>query len=300
MERVKLGIAVVYLVAENDQLILELHLRQIKQNTKVPYQIYASVNRLLPLYQNYLAKQPEVKICKIPDTKLRRNKEHTYYLQSLVEAAIADGCTHVVTLHVDSFPVRADWVETLVDSVSAKCPLATIAQKGYLIQYTAGLFFLSDFYLKYQPRLLLTKAEKRSKINRCFLAECTHQPHDSGVGFIFKAYANGLSWIALDIGNHIDPEGDGSVSHDFGKIHGDLIFHLTGAIRFSNLGSMKKSTRLNFLDKDFIKPFMPKWLKRHFHKSNIMRVNQSIYPEVRKQFLADPDRYIEKIRSWNP
>jgi len=302
MNKIKLGIAVVYLITKENQQLLELHLSQIKRCTSVPYTIYASTNRLLPDFQAYLAKQPEVKICNCLDTQLREADEHAYYLKYLVETAISDDCTHVVTLHVDSFPVRTDWVETLVGLISTDRPLATIAKNGFLIQYSACLFFRSDFYLKYRPPFLLSKAEKRTKIYRRFLAECPHQPVDSGVGFIFTAYIQRLNWIALDKGDYGDPERNimGVISQKLGLIHGDLIFHLEGAFRYSENGTKSPSKRiaqLLIVVKELFKPVVPKWLKRCLEPLYKKLVIRPVYNEVRQQLLKDPERFIKRLRT---
>ena len=59
----KLGIAVVYMVSERNERLLDLQLTQIDEKTEVPYKIYAAVNDLLPQFRDKLEKNPNVKIC---------------------------------------------------------------------------------------------------------------------------------------------------------------------------------------------------------------------------------------------
>ena len=57
----KLGIGVVHILNEASEPLLDLHLRQIKQYTTVPYTIYANVNRLEPKYRQRLERQPRIR-----------------------------------------------------------------------------------------------------------------------------------------------------------------------------------------------------------------------------------------------
>src|SRR5262245_41559932 len=117
----RLGIVVVYLVQPDDGPLLDLHLRQIDRCQTVPFVLEARVQRLAPVFRPRLEAQRFVKVCQVPPTELRWGAEHAYYLDRLVEAAISDGATHVVTLHVDSFPIRTGWVEELLQRVTGAC-----------------------------------------------------------------------------------------------------------------------------------------------------------------------------------
>jgi hypothetical protein len=52
----KLGIIVVYMLKEENEPILNFHLKSIERYTSVPYTIYGSVNRLLPAFRYQLEK----------------------------------------------------------------------------------------------------------------------------------------------------------------------------------------------------------------------------------------------------
>lgn len=215
----KLGIVVVYLVSEENEKLLDLHLKQIERYTKVPYTIYGSANRLLPQFLHKLQQHPKVKMCECPTTDLRGAEEHCFYLEHLVKEAIEDGVSHIVTLHVDSFPIRSGWVEELANKLSNSCMLATVTFGAY----TACLFFHRGFYLKHHPTFLLSETERFSEKYMQFLEEFEHILH-SGIGYCFKAYSEGFTCYLLRRTNKSNTR-----YGFFSNIYDDIIFHLGGA-----------------------------------------------------------------------
>lgn len=213
----KLGILAVYMVREEHEKLLELHLSRIEQHTTVPYTIYGSANRLLPQYRQRLKQHPKVRLHELPATDLRGPEEHSYYLERLVRLAIEDGASHIVTLHVDSFPIRDGWVEALIGKLSASCVFSTIAGIN-----TACLVFHRDFYVKYRPTFLLSEEEQKSAKYKKYFQEVAPIRH-SGIGYGFKAYQEGLSWYYMRKSSRY-AELDGPAIYD------DLIFHLRGAV----------------------------------------------------------------------
>ncbi len=296
----KLGIVVIYLVSEENGPLLDLHLRQIAKNTSVPYTIYASVNRLQPRFRSILEKHHHIKICECPTTELRGRDEHSYYMEILVRAAVEDGVSHIAIFHVDSFPVSKSWFEELSGQLSDKCVLATAARKECLARYTTCLFFHRDFYIKHRPVFLLSDEELASSKYRRFGREVPHIK-DSGFGYVFKAYAEGLSWRPLF----------GNGQPGAGCIHGDLVFHLEGATIHKRLPE-QKGLRLDMRNIPFliiIKQVMKKIIPNRFlhNRKNrigkyLLGLNSSLiysplYSQAITELLKDPETYLKRLRA---
>jgi hypothetical protein len=166
-----------------------------------------------------MEQHPRVKICECPTVDLPASEDHAYYLEHLIQMAIEDGSTHMASFHMDSFPIRSDWAETLAGKLSESCVFATASYGAY----TACLFFQPDFYLKYRPAFLLSEDERSSAKYKLFRREVEHIPH-AGVGYLFKAYSEGLSWYPLAESNK------GKARYGYlCSIYDDLVFHL-GAV----------------------------------------------------------------------
>lgn len=305
----KLGILVVYLVEEKNKKLLDLHLRQIEEHTRVPYRIYASTNRLSPDFRPRLEQHPHVQICKCPTTTLRGSEENSFYLEHLVKMAIKDNATHLVTLHVDSFPVRSGWAQELAKKLSEKCVLAAIMRKEDNDQkpHPACLFFHRDFYLAYHPTFRLSKKELSSAEYRHYLQIYEHIA-DSGVGYGFKVYSQGLTWYPLLKSNRNE------CHYLFANIYGDAVFHLGFANQKYKLShqdtlhinSGKTKNPLNLLlfigsallpsmFKERVMSLVPRRLMGAYRYAS--DANQIPYEAARKQLLEKPDSYLKYLRT---
>lgn len=306
----KLGIVVVYFVKEENEELLDLHLSQIERHTDVPYTIYGSVKRLLPRFREKVERQPKMKICDIPETPLRGDDEQTFYLEHLVKEAIQDGSSHIVTLHVDSFPIRSGWAEALAGKLSESCVFAT----PYYGNYTACLFFQRDFHLKYRPAFRLSEVELSSPEYRVFCKKLKHIPH-CGIGYFFKAYSEGLSWYPLAESN----KGNAKFVL-ISSIYDDLIFHLNAAA-FSENEPIQTTSFIPVRKwgwKHFWLPILRILLltrtqqkllgvKRFIIPRHLMSMGwkhlgfpmfyQPIYWHERKQLLENPESYLNYLRT---
>lgn len=293
----KLGIVVVYIFGEESAPLLDLHLRCIERYTSVPYVIYSSVNRLEARFRDTLAQHPMVRICECPDTPLRDRKEHSYYLDHLVRFAIEDGVSHVVTLHLDSFPVRSGWAEELAGRLSSSCVLATINRIN-----TACLFFQRDFYVRYRPSFLLSPDETETREYRKYIAECDPCEH-SGIGYAFMAYQEGKSWHYLRDTTVIN-------YHFAGRIYDDIIFHLGGAVRigepYAQASGLLQSPNLGRFMRGAVavaRSLTPRpvrsFLIKHFGSSIERVVDQpqfALQAQQIQRFREDPETYLRLLR----
>lgn len=220
----KLAIAVVYLAVDRlDERLLDVHLNQIEKNTPEPYLLYAAANRLTEGPRQALARHPHVKVLDLPATGLRNSRENAFYLELLVKTAIEEGATHVCTMHMDSFPVRPGWATKLAGQLKGDCVLAGMERDPLrdMKPLTAFLLFTREFYREYRPTFRLP-AEVLGTPEYQRYAQSHPHILDSGIGYGFTVFREGLSWYRLARTDR-GPEGWG-----FG-IFGDLIFHLGGA-----------------------------------------------------------------------
>ncbi|MGA9761664.1 MAG: hypothetical protein WBQ14_04505 [Gaiellaceae bacterium] len=295
----KLGIAVVYLVRDENFELLDLHLRKIRTMTGVPYTIYAGVTRPAPRLAARLEAEPRLEIVPLPATELSGSGEHAFYLERLIAHAARDGATHLVTMHVDSFPVRPDWAETIGARLSGDVVLATLSSGGVLTGYSACLFFGRDFWVDCRPKLLLSAADRKTAEYGRFAREHPHHDEDTGAGYVFRAYASGRRFAPLE------RLGSGAGSEQFGGIHGDLVFHLAGAFRYEALGVEERTavsrsrSRTLIAVKNRVRRWVPRALRRRARKLSLPLINsweRPLYDQARSELLDDPERYFERLR----
>ena len=89
---------------------------------------------------------------------------------------------------------------------------------------TEFMIFTREFYVAHRPTFRLTENEMASSEYQRYLASCPHR-HDSGVGYGFKVWSQGLSWFPLKLVDR-DREPDST-----GALYENLIFHLDGTVR---------------------------------------------------------------------
>lgn len=298
---IKLGILVVYLVSENREKLLDLHLDRIERHTSVPYTIYGSAARLPPAYRRRLDARPNVKLHDFPATSLRGSEEHSNYLDQLVRAAIDDGASHVATLHVDSFPVRDGWVEALAGRLSDSCVFATTEHIS-----TACLLFHRSFYLQYRPTFLPSEQEQAAPAFREYVRGCAPNRH-SGIGYGFSAWRHGLTWYEMATSSRSAP-GIGAAVYD------DTVFHLAGAVRLAARASRTIPAPIRTLGRERFESALAVWralvpraIRMRF-RSLFKRPFESLITDSRagwqaeamaadsERLLADPDSFIDHLR----
>lgn len=293
----RLGIAVVYLVHEEDEKLLDIHLEQIEKYTRIPYNIYAAANRLVPRFKEKLERSQKLEICRCPETRLRFTEEHAFYLEHLIERAARDNVTHIVTLHVDSFPVKQGWAEDLASKLDDSYAFAAVMRHDLYDPkpVTACLFFPRDFYIRYKPRLLLTKEDLASKAYQKYPAMLKRYP-DSGIGYGFKAFSLGLSWYPLKRSNRRN-------DHPFfAGVFGDVIFHLGGAVRVEKTHPELLFSSARLKRKEKYKKYLPETIKERLRGALPPRFflrerasHKIAFDGIKQTLYEDPDHYIQYL-----
>ncbi len=304
----KLGIVVVYLVKQEDERLLDLHLDYIDKYTGVPYTIYGSVNRLLPQFRRKLEAKPRIKTFELDppsEEKLQKSAydphsvEHVHFLDQLMQHALDDGVSHIAIMHVDSFPIRSGWVEEITSKLSKTCLLAAVLRDTYYDRkpMTAFILFHRDFYFQYKPTLLLPDDERTSPEYEKYKQEYPHI-RDAGLGYGYRIYLEDLSWHPLERSNR------GEDHYIIGSIYGDLIFHMGAASREKKFALGAHLTLFGRIRRHMSKLIPRRWInqvvqltarnKIVFHD---IQKNVNAYDRVKAKLLADPDAYLYYLRT---
>ena len=296
----KLGIVVCYLVNEDNEKLLDIHLQKIKENTTSPFTVYAGTNMLLPQFVKKLRQYDFIKLCACnnyegPDEKSRGVKEHSHYLEQLIKVAIDEGVSHIVIMHPDSFPLKVGWEEYLENKLSKSHTLVSIFP-----QMSACTFFNRDFYLKYQPRLLPSNKEEAS-ISWTNFQKANQATNlvEGGMGYGYKTYLESLGWYRLKRSNK------GEYNSHIGSIFDDVIFHLGSASEYKNR-SMSGYGKFKLYR--YFRKVIAKILSNSIKKKiqNILsykvlypevKINKDAFMRSREKLINDPEGYLKFLRN---
>ena len=296
----KLGVIVVYLVNEDNDKLLDIHLKKIKVNTTSPFTIYAGTNMLLPQFVDKLKQYNFVKLCDCnnyegPDEEGRGAKEHSHYLEQLIKTAIDDGVSHIAIMHPDSFPIKVGWEKYLENKLSKLYSLVSIFP-----QMSACTFFNRDFYIKYQPRLLPSTIEE-SQISWTNFQKANQATNlvEGGMGYGYKTYLENLGWYKLKRTNR------GEYNCHLGSVFDDVIFHLGSASEYKNrpMSGYGKFKLYRYIRR-LVAKTLPNTIKK---KIQTILSKKVLYPEVeinrsdflksRNKLINDPEGYLYFLRS---
>jgi hypothetical protein len=299
----KLAIVAVYMPSEEHETLLDIHLDRIGRHTSVPYTIHGGVHPLRPRPGPTL-KRHGACVHYLPLTDLHGIEEHSFYLEYLVQAALGDGATHIVTLHADSFPVHDGWVEALLGTLTGPRAFATIERIS-----TACLLFPREFHLTHRPRFVLSAEAMATAAYSAYLHDTAPMVH-SGTGYGLAAYRAGLGWHSMrpTAATKHYPDGPG--------IFDDLVFHLHGAVRLSKhtptaagpgaLGGRANRClawlvgALRWSTPERARRLVRARLKRPGHwwvDQPVMRFLGAEMASAVRRLLADPEGYIEWVRA---
>lgn len=305
----KLGLAVVYLVKEDSEPLLRIHLERIRRHTSVPWVIHGTALRLPESFRHHL-ESPDLRLHTItPPTEVLAHVEHSFLLTELLDRADDDGCTHLCTLHVDSFPLMDGWAEAMAGRLTAQAPVVAVMeeQEGDTMARPnlCGMMTSAEFWRAARPHFLPSPQLEASEAWRAFMQRHGQHVTHSGVGLGYELEQAGLTWTPLRRTNS-------RTRHPvLAGIYGNLLFHLGAATRTKNFMSDTSPTpepafmRFRRRLAGRVRPWVPRWLRRrarpllplaHLYDQRPQRRNEEIFQTIRTELFADPDAFIAAAR----
>lgn len=309
-----LAIVAVYMVKPENDWLLDLHLTQIARCTETPYTIYGAPNGLSAELHARLAARPEIKLLDIPPIEGSGTAQHSFFLDRLVAAAVADGAEHVAVFHVDSFPIQPGWDRRLMVELSDDRPLAAVqqAETKDFKPNASGMIFRGDFYRRHTPSFLLDPVLRTEPTYAAYQEQEPHFP-DTGTGYGYTLFCRGLSWRPLLRSNRVN------VHYVFGGIYGDLIFHLGAAARAPGVTPTPEQTgaRRRIETQRRLRAWvhwMPRGLRgfaRGVYRRLVVRsvedvearrqrhlaANHAAQMDVRAALMANPEQFLRYLRT---
>lgn len=300
----KLGILVVYFLADERIPVLDLHLRALESRTTGDFCIHAVAPRVSGQVRAVLAAHPKVRLHDIEPTSSVGSKEHSYYLDRLCELALADGAQRLCTMDVDAFPVVNGWNERLESSLGGQLPLAAVFRQendDTALPHPCCCYFTREFHQAFRPTFLPDGDAGQDAAYEQFLRQ-TGQKADSGIGLGLVLWQHQLPWHKLLRSNKVNDH------YLLAGIYGDLVFHL-GAMSWTDRDFRKDrnaSLPLRLLDAlaqllrrlgIFRGAVAVGWRQANYVASRplVERTNQT-FQRILDQLSLDADAYIDRLR----
>jgi hypothetical protein len=196
-----LGICVVYLVSEVEGYdLLTLSLEQINRHTLEPYRVYGCCPnndaKTLELMHRH-----NVEILPAPERHADISQEHSRALDLLTDKAVKDGCTHVATFDMDSWPVFTGWDRMYANAIGdVNFPLVSIVRTEMSDNFPFAAFtmFGRDFWCAGGSSF---STKQRAQFDE-IAADLSSRPGETGSGILAHLHRNQQSFLRLERSNH--------------------------------------------------------------------------------------------------
>ena len=218
-----LGICVVYLVTEADgYALLDHSVHQIKRLTRGPFRIYGCCpngddETIRRMTRNGIIHQD------IPERRPHISEEHSNLLDMLVDRAIRDDCTHVVTFDMDSWPICDGWDELYCGILDDRFPLAAMMRTELYDNFPFAAFICMrrDFW-EVGSSSFSTQLRARFKPDAAGLSR---RPRETGSGILAQLFRDSQSFLRLERSNRWN------VHPLIAGLYDNTIFHLGAGSR---------------------------------------------------------------------
>lgn len=214
-----LGICIVFLLADEwGEFLARTVVTQIERTTLGPYRIYGLALRSSESQIEYL-EQLNVNFLSVPQPQSAQrsgSKEHSFLLDQLVAQALREGCDHVVTFDMDSWPVMVGWDKTYSAILSTRTPVAAIVRTELTDNFPFAAFTMFPSWF-WKDGLSSFASENDNSLSR--------RPGETGSGILDQLAQENLCFFRLERTNRWNP-------HPLiAGIYDDAFFHLGAGSR---------------------------------------------------------------------
>ena len=287
----KLGICCVYFYGEDGSWLLPLQLRFIAETLcGYAYTIYAAANRLSPELREILRSTPNVKIVELPHIAERANSEHAIYLDKLLKIAHDDGCSHLVALDSDSFPIATEWPSLLLAKMGDRMRFSAAlrAENGdTVLPHPCAYFMTRQFYADHRPSLLPAPSVTQSPRFQEFLQR-NKQRSDTGIGYGYTLWDSQEQWLPLLRSNRHNPH------FLMAGIYGDVFFHLGSSSRRPAF-HMDYQTRLSLRLAGRLRSAPLVWRISELITEIYLKKNQKLFQKITIELKDNPYGFLAKL-----
>lgn len=219
-----LGICVVYLVPDADSdCLLDLSVARLRATTSGPFRLYAAVARRSRPGTAARLREAGVELPPIERFHEGGTVEHAYLLDALVDHAVRDGCTHVVTFDMDSWPVVEGWDAQCRAELGPSVPVVAALRAEVHANFPfPGFTFMDGAF--WEAGRSSFSVELRRRFADGILARIPRHT-ETGAGILAQLLEQGQEWVRLPRSNAWDPH------RVMCGLYGNRIFHLGAGSR---------------------------------------------------------------------
>jgi hypothetical protein len=287
----KIGIACVYYMDFEHDWLFHLQQNAIKKfSSKYSVKIYASIVKVPEMIVDIMKSNLLYKVYdSVCDSKLP-NRQHGNNLSSLVNNAFNDGCSHVITLDLDSFPCNSEWISSMIsfaEDSGGVCAVVRNELGDSHLPHPCGLLITKQYFEKHGVDFYPNSEFFSSKRFKTFEKE-TSQRVDTGIGLSVDLWTNKINWYKLNRTNKND------LHYLMAGIYGGVIFHI-GAISRGPLFAKCLERRLfgTIIKKLSKFPFL--WRLENYYLEKIVKQNTETQSIIINRLKKDPFIFIDGL-----